>query len=72
MKAKRQPRSAAPGMSAAPMMPLMPATRPVSSMSSTAESPMSMPPAKPAMGEKSAMTDLRKCYVDGPRRRAIQ
>ena len=55
MKAMRQPLSLLSGLSRPPKMPLMPAIRPVSSISRTAERPISAPPIAADSGVKFAM-----------------
>src|SRR5229473_382821 len=58
IKAMRQPLSLFPGSSRPPKMPLMPAMRPVNSISSTAEMPIKPPPIAADIGVKLAMTLL--------------
>src|ERR1700682_5409375 len=58
IKAMRQPLSLFPGSSRPPNMPLMPAMRPVNSISSTAEKPIKPPPIAADMGVKLSMTHL--------------
>src|SRR5258708_29562446 len=58
IKATRQPLSLFPESSRPPKMPLMPAIRPVNSISSTAEKPIKPPPIAADIGVKLAMTRL--------------
>src|SRR5216684_2379300 len=58
IKAMRQPLSLLPGSSRPPKMPLMPAIRPVNSISSTADKPIKPPPIAADSGVKLAMTLL--------------
>src|SRR5437879_6643506 len=58
MKAMRQPLSSPRKFNRPLKMPLMPAIRPVDSISSTAESPISAPPIAADTGVKLAMTDF--------------
>src|SRR5262249_24591653 len=64
MKATRQARSLVCGLMRPPKIPLIPAMRPVNSMSRTAESPISTPPIAAETGVKLAMktTRLLPCY----------
>jgi Sulphur transport len=50
-----EPRSLPPMASASPKMPLMPAMRPVSSISSTEARPINAPPTRAEIGSKDAM-----------------
>src|SRR5690242_7598516 len=64
MKATRQARSLVCGLIRPPKIPLIPAMRPVNSMSRTAESPISTPPIAAETGVKLVMktTRLLPCY----------
>src|SRR5215471_5909918 len=64
MKATRQARSLVRGLIRPPKIPLIPAMRPVNSMSKTAESPISTPPIAAETGVKLVMktTRLLPCY----------
>src|SRR4029450_2352967 len=64
MKAIRQARSLVCGLIRPPKIPLIPAMRPVNSMSRTAESPIRTPPIAAETGVKLVMktTRLLPCY----------
>src|ERR1700704_2806394 len=60
MKAMRQPLSSLPKSRRPPNMPLMPAIRPVSSISKTADRPIRPPPIAAESGVKFSMTLLHR------------
>jgi hypothetical protein len=45
-------------------IPLMPAMRPLNSISNAADSPINMPPIVEATGVNGVMTAMEPCYAD--------